>query len=315
MSAKYAMISTWKMSLAGMRKAKRLMESGGSARDALAAAITDVEDDPAFHSVGYSGLPNARGEVELDAGFMNGRDLSFGAVSGVKNIKNPILVARELSGLARSCFLTAAGAESYAAAHGFAMRNMLTEDALAAYRRETAKQTAVREADPAADAHDTVCVVAQDTDAELYAGVSTSGLFMKHPGRVGDSPVIGSGFYCDSTAGGAAATGFGEDVMRGCLSVRIVGRIAAGRSPQEACEEVLEAHLARLADAGYTPGNISVIALGRDGRFGAATNRTEFPFVVFDEAREATLMVCRSDGGRIRVEEADAAWLESYKGD
>ena len=112
----------------------------------------------------------------------------------------------------------------------------------------------------------------------MVAGTSTSGLFLKKPGRVGDSPIIGSGFYCDARCGAAAATGLGEDIMRGCLSYEIVSRMRDGADPKSACEGALQALSRRKAELGEDAGSISVIALSPEGTFGAATTLPVFPF-------------------------------------
>jgi isoaspartyl peptidase/L-asparaginase-like protein (Ntn-hydrolase superfamily) len=102
---------------------------------------------------------------------------------------------------------------------------------------------------------------------------------MKRPGRVGDSPIIGSGLYCDGDIGGAAATGVGEDIMKGCLSYEIVRTMSAGASPEEACESALRRHVENMARRGRRPEEISVVALDREGRFGAATTLGRFPYI------------------------------------
>ena len=128
--------------------------------------------------------------------------------------------------------------------------------------------------------HDTVCVLAVDGDGRMCAGTSTSGLFMKAPGRVGDSPLIGSGFYCDARYGAAAATGLGEDIMRGCLSYEAVSLMRRGAAPMDACRETLRGLTARKEALGEDKGSISLIALSPDGRYGAATTLDLFPFSV-----------------------------------
>ena len=163
--------------------------------------------------------------------------------------------------------------------------------------------------------HDTVCMIAKDS-VGLSCGVSTSGLPFKHPGRVGDSPVIGSGFYCDSLVGSAAATGNGEDVMRGCLSFSVVSFIKAGMDVQKACETALFEHLDRLKTAGYKAGDISLIAMDRYGRCGVATDMKQFPFVMMDDKHpDASVYVCRNENGTMHIQKADEQWLSSWQGD
>lgn len=223
----YAIIGTWKMSYMGISQAHAQLAAGGSAGDAVQHAIVSVEDEPAYSSVGYGGLPDHDGHVMTDAAYMDGNTLRFGAVMSAEHIRNPIRAARALCGRETNCVLAGRGAELFAMEQGLPMRDMRTETAMKQWRE--ALQQEERKID-AYNEHDTVCVLALDQNGSLIAGTSTSGLFLKHPGRVGDSPIIGSGFYCDARYGAAAATGLGEDIMRGCLSYEIVMLMRAGMS-------------------------------------------------------------------------------------
>ena len=238
------MISTWKMSLLGMKRAAPLLKRNVPVHEAILMAVKTVEDDPAISSVGYGGLPNLNGEVELDAAYMNGDTLGFGGVMSVKNIKNPIEVAFDLSHYQRNCLLSDIGATRYAQSKGFAFQNMFSPESKKRYdqtdkMRDSEMLEAYKE-------HDTVCVIGMDHRRSMACGVSTSGLFLKMPGRVGDSPIIGSGLYADSEVGCAAATGVGEDIMKGCLSFSIVEKMRNGMDPQTACETALQQHLQRF---------------------------------------------------------------------
>lgn len=125
----YAMIGTWRMAYEGLSKAMTTLEAGGKSTDAIEIAIKEVEDYPFFKSVGYGGLPNAQGLVEMDAAFMDGNTFAIGAVAGISDVKNPISVARQLSNDHFNSFLVGAGASQYAMFNGFEARNMLTERA------------------------------------------------------------------------------------------------------------------------------------------------------------------------------------------
>ena len=114
----------------------------------------------------------------------------------------------------------------------------------------------------------------------MAAGTSTSGLFLKEPGRVGDSPIVGSGFYCDARFGAAAATGLGEDIMRGCLSYEAVSLMRRGASPTEACLEALDGLRKRKLALGEDTPSVSLIALSPEGVYGAATALEIFPYAV-----------------------------------
>lgn len=305
----YAIIGTWKMCLNGLTEARNLLARGESAGDAVERAITRVEDDPAFVSVGYGGLPARDGRVLLDAGFMDGESLRFGGIMAAENIQNPIRAARLLCGRETNCLLAGRGAEQFAVSVGLPMRDMRTAASTARWRE--AMQTMRDEAPlDAYRGHDTVCVLALDAQGRMVAGTSTSGLFLKEPGRVGDSPIIGSGFYCDARYGAAAATGLGEDIMRGCLSYEIVALMRHGLSAQTACEEALQALVERKIALGEDAGSISLIALGADGGFGATTTLNVFPFVTGNESG-AHLMAVRPDGSAMRLQTATCEELEN----
>lgn len=307
------MISTWKMSYDGVKTAAAMLLKGDSVSSAIIAAVKAVEDNPEYVSVGYGGLPNIEGEVELDAAYMNGDTLGFGGVIAVKDIRNPIEIAYSLSKFKRNCLLAGTGAEKYARSNGFAFRNMLTDYSKERY--ESAEKNVDTELLEAYGGHDTVCVIGRDCNNSMACGVSTSGLFLKKPGRTGDSPCVGSGFYADSEIGCAAATGVGEDIMKGCLSYGIVECMRHGKNVQQACEEVLENHLQRFARIGHKAGSISVIAMDHNGNAGAATNKSAFPFVVSTIDGECQIYVASKENNNHRIYKPDQSWLEAYTGD
>jgi isoaspartyl peptidase/L-asparaginase-like protein (Ntn-hydrolase superfamily) len=220
---------------------------------------------------------------------MDGRTLRMGGVMSVENIQNPILAAYRLCGRPTNCLLAGRGAEEFAVREGLPLRDMRTPDSMKQWAETVSKRS-----DMPLDAyrgHDTVCVLALDDSGNMAAGTSTSGLFMKEPGRVGDTPLIGSGFYCDARFGAAAATGVGEDIMRGCLSYEIVSRMRKGETPREACQNALDELVKRKLELGEEAGNISLIALSPDGMFGAATTLSVFPFAAGNEKNAALYMI------------------------
>ena len=300
----YAVIGTWKMSEGGVREAERMLKGGAPAGDAAERAVVCVEDDPAYTSVGYGGLPDREGHVLLDAAFMDGSTLRLGAVMSVENVANPIKLARRLCGRDTNCVLAGPGAAQAAAALGLPMRDMRTAGAMDAWRRAAA---AMPEKLTAYAGHDTVCVLALDEKGGMVSAASTSGLFMKDPGRVGDSPLVGSGFYCDARYGAAAATGLGEDIMRGCLSYEIVALMRRGASPMAACREALTAFERSLKDLGQNPPDASVIALNSEGAFGAATTLPVFPFAVGHPRESGLWAVGSKDSEPRRVSKEDVA--------
>jgi isoaspartyl peptidase/L-asparaginase-like protein (Ntn-hydrolase superfamily) len=310
---KHAVIATWKMSLEGAGLAHALLGRGGDLAEAVRAAVNNVENNPCFASVGYGGLPNREGEVELDAAYMDGSTGFYGGVMGVKDIANPIDVAIDLSAKQLNCLLSGAGAEKYARGRGFAFKNMLTEKAKKRWADQSEKSNDSGNI-TAYNGHDTVCVIGRRED-RIAVGVSTSGLFLKAPGRIGDSPIVGAGLYSDSRIGAAAATGIGEDIIRGCLSYETVRQMERGKPAQRACEDTLSAYTDRMENKGVKIGAVSLIALGADGSFGGVTNLPEFAFIYADQDNPpAVWLAYRSPGGMV-TEKADDARLGTYAND
>jgi len=304
-------IATWAMAMEGVKAGRWLLDRDAKSGEALQRVIRTVEDDPTFTSVGYGGLPNQEQDVELDSGFMDGDTLSVGAVCGIRDVANPISVAARLSSEPLNNVLIQAGAEKYAQQHGFARKNMLTERASAIYMRKIAAGQA------APQGHDTVGVVCLDGRSTITAATSTSGLFMKARGRIGDSPLVGCGYYADSQVGGAAATGVGEDIMKGCTSYEIVRRMRDGMTPQQACESTVWQLTAQLRQRAGQARDISVIAMDRNGDYGAATNIAGpddvFSFCLSTEEMEPAIYLVRlRDGGHCVIEPASQAWIDAY---
>ena len=177
------------MALEGVTKGAGMLEQGADAGDAVEAAIREVEDFPYYKSVGYGGLPNEEMEVELDAAFMNGDTFDVGAVAALKDYANPVSIARRLSREKVNSMLVGEGAEKFAHKEGFERKNMLTDRAKAHYRKRVKE---VSQTLKPYSGHDTVGMVCLDSQGTMTAATSTSGLFMKKKGRVGDSPIVGS---------------------------------------------------------------------------------------------------------------------------
>ena len=243
----------------------------------------------------------------LDAGWMDGQTLRIGGVMAAENLRNPIRAARLLCGRETNCLLAGRGAEQFALNAGLPLRDMRTQSSQARWR-EAMQSLADEEPLTAYRGHDTVCVIGLDAQGRMVAGTSTSGLFLKEPGRVGDSPIVGSGFYCDARYGAAAATGLGEDVMRGCLSYEIVSLMRRGADAQSACEEALRGLADRKRALGEDAGSISLIALSAQGGFGASTTLDVFPFVTGD-GTGAHLMAAQPAGNTMRIGPATAEEL------
>ncbi len=307
----WGMIATWRMAHDGVLAAKELLEGQASCKDAVETAIKAVEDYPFYKSVGYGGLPNERGIVEMDAAFMDGETFKIGAVAGITDVANPISVARQLSDEKFNSFRVGQGATEYAMLAGFERKNMLTDRAKKIWEKRLA-EIAASNLDPY-DGHDTVGVVALDTQQQMAVGTSSSGLFMKKQGRAGDSPLSGSGFYVDSTIGGAAATGLGEDLMKGCLSYEIVRLMGEGLSPQAACDRAVYGFEERLRKRYGKAGAFSLIALDKNGAWGVATN-VEFTFSVATADQEAAIYMANPGPDQTTViTPITQEWLDAYE--
>lgn len=312
----YGIIATWRMALEGVSEAENMLENGATAIDALETAVRAVEDFEYYKSVGYGGLPNEEGILEMDAAFMDGDTLSIGAVGSVKDFANPVSIAKKLMNEPVNNFLVGAGAEKYASRNGFERKNMLTDRAKTHYHNrlveDSLKSQQERELKPYAG-HDTVGMVALDKMDSMAAATSTSGLFMKKPGRVGDSPVVGSGLYVDSEVGGASATGLGEDLMKGCISYEIVRRMKEGTTPQEACESAVKELDEKLKKKRGKAGDLSLIAMNNKGEWGCATNIEGFSFAVATENLEPTVYLVKFDeNGKQYFEVASKEWMDNY---
>ena len=242
----YALIATWPFSLAGVGVGAEILAAGGSATDAAEAVVRLIERDPQIRSVGKGGCPNLIGEMELDAAFMDGRTFRVGAVAALQNFAHPVSVARHIMEHCKHNMLVGSGAEQYAAEHDFEQDSMYTPESIKFWQEQYAKIQG-GQAQDYLFSHDTVGTLALDVG--IWRGDFNLGYAMKLPGRVGDSPLIGSGFYVDYLIGGATATGLGEDLMKGLVSYEAVSLMARGLNPQEAAVETLNRLVQRLLRA------------------------------------------------------------------
>jgi N4-(beta-N-acetylglucosaminyl)-L-asparaginase len=273
-------IATWKFGAIAARAALPLLEGGASALDAAIAGAQAVEDDPDVHSVGFGGIGNRAGNVQLDASVMDGRTLRCGAVAAVENIRHVAALARLVMDETPHVLLAGEGARLFAVANGFPLENLHTAESVAAWYRRTTSPLRGRPHDPELT-HDTVTVLARDHTGSLAGACSTSGLSLKQHGRVGDSPIIGAGLYVDDRAGAAGGTGVGEEIMRIGGSLLIVEALRAGKSAQEACELAAGRVIDACRRRGAAPAEAAFLALDRDGRPGAAcTPGTDFYYAV-----------------------------------
>ena len=223
-TARPLFISTWPFGKAANEQSLRTAEQGGSVLDAVERGIHVAEADASNPSVGLGGIPNARGVVQLDACIMDGEGQRAGSVAAIEGILHPISVARRVMDETKHVMLAGEGARQFALEQGFASVELLTEERRKAWEEWREKQGA-------ADNHDTIALLGLDADGRLAGGCSTSGWGYKLPGRVGDSPIIGSGLYVDGGVGAAGATGLGENVMRYCATFLAVEYMRQGAAP------------------------------------------------------------------------------------
>ena len=285
-------------------KAMEIMRAGGDPLDAVISGVNIVEDDPNDMSVGYGGLPNEDGIVELDASVMYGPTHASGAVAALRDIKNPSRVAKLVMERTQHCLLVGEGALRFALAHGFKREDLLTDAAREAWLkwRETLSdrdnwlspqsENMAAEIRSVVMTHGTINCLALGERGVLAGVTTTSGLSYKLAGRVGDSPIIGAGLYVDNAVGAAGSTGIGEANLRTCASYQIVAFIAAGLSPERACLKMLEsiADKAKLwprrlnmTDAEGRPRfGLSFYALAKNGEFGSASMFAGHKYAVHD---------------------------------
>lgn len=267
-------LSTWAHGKPANERAAEVFGAGGSLLDAVERGINVPENDPSVTSVGYGGLPNEEGEVELDAAIMDGTRHRAGAVASLHKIKNPISVARQVLEKTKHTTLAGEGAFRFALRMGFHPQTLLTPESLKKWldwKADPKRQ--VFWVDPTEN-HDTIGMVATDGQGHVVSGCSTSGLAWKIPGRVGDSPLVGCGVYADDNVGAASATGDGDLMTNYCTSVSIVHSMARGASPQDACVELLQ-HMVKT-DPSNKSRDVCVIAINPRGDVGAASMRSGY---------------------------------------
>ncbi len=283
--AETVVIATWPFGENAAKTAAAMLEKGSPALDAAIAGAQAVEDDPKVESVGYGGLANSIGTVSLDACVMDGQTLACGSVAAVENVRHVAALARKVMEKTPHVLLAGEGARLFALQQGFALENLNTPESVAEWekrmKQEKSPDKPPGKADSDPRSHDTVTVLALDRKGNLGGACSTSGLALKLPGRVGDSPLIGHGLYVDNQAGAAGATGTGEEVIRIGGSLLIVEAMRAGKSPQEACELAARKVNSVAVRRGVHPAKVAFIALDAKGNVGAAcTAKTNFQYAV-----------------------------------
>ena len=262
--------------------------------DAVIAGVNIQELDPDDQSVGLGGLPNEEGVVQLDASCMHGPSKRAGSVSSIEDIATPSLVAKAVMDYTDHVMLVGPGARKFAIAMGFKPQNLLTEKSRQDWMRWKSRLNAT---DAWLDHDDdikvkfttgTINMNAVTATGDLASVTTTSGMAWKVPGRVGDSPIIGAGQYCDNDVGAAGSTGRGEANIKSCASFLAVEFMRQGLAPEAALIKVLERIVAttekRLLDSGGKPKfDLEFYAVAKDGRYAGATLYSGGRFAVCDE--------------------------------
>ncbi len=286
--------------LRATKKAMELLNQGKDPLDAVIAGVNIVENDPSDTSVGYGGLPNEEGVVELDSCVMHGPTHNGGAVASLRNIKNPSKVAKLVMERTDHALLVGKGALRFAKAHGFKEENLLTDKSRETWLQHKellsdedywfpSKKKIEPELESYFSNHGTINCLAIDAAGDLGGVTTTSGFFFKIPGRVGDSPIIGAGLYVDNDVGAAGSTGRGEANILNCGSFQVVNFMSRGFSPEEACLKALERIsdksklLPHLLNENGLPGfGLRFYAINKKGESGAASMWSGGKFVVHD---------------------------------
>jgi len=252
---------------AAARAGFAILAAGGTALDAVEAAVRILEDDPIFNAGRGSCLTRA-GTVEMDAAIMNGSGLRAGAVAAVDRVRNPIQLARAVLDDGEHVLLAGAGALAFARELGM-KRVARGYHITPAARADLARVLARRRAEDRRRAQGgggTVGAVARDAGGHVAAATSTGGMVGKRPGRIGDSPLVGAGTYADDLAGAASATGHGERIIQVALGKTAIDLLAAGVAPEAAARRAIA-----ILDK-RTGGRGGVILVGRTGGPGVAFN-------------------------------------------
>jgi N4-(beta-N-acetylglucosaminyl)-L-asparaginase len=291
--------------LRATEKAMELLRQETDPLDAVIAGVNIVESDPEDRSVGYGGLPNEEGVVELDSSVMHGPTHNGGAVASLRNIKNPSKVAKLVMERTDHALIVGKGALRFAKAHGFKEENLLTDRAREIWLERKEKlsdrdywfapkpEEIEKELESYLSSYGTINCCAVDALGNLAGVTTTSGFFFKIPGRVGDSPIIGAGLYVDNDVGAAGSTGRGEANILNCGSFQVVNFMSRGFSPEEACFKTLERiaekskllpHL--LNEKGLPRFGLNFYAVNKKGEYGGASmwsgDEEERKFAVHD---------------------------------
>ena len=277
-------LSTWNFGLKANEAGAESFQKGGKAVDMVEAAGRRMEDDLSELSIGLGGFPDRDGHTTLDACIMDHHGKA-GSVCFLEQIKHPVSVARAIMEKTPHVVLVGEGAQQFALKNGFELDTYKNPEAVKAWKEWLVKS----EYKPVINIenHDTIGILAMDAQGDMSGACTTRGLAFKMRGRVGDSPIIGSGLYVDNEVGAATATGLGETILRSCSSFLIVELMRQGMSPQAACEEAIQ----RLVKIN-TPGILKVedyqacfLACNAAGEVGAYSLHPGFTYAIWKEGK------------------------------
>lgn len=269
-------ISTWNHGMEANAGAWDVLAKNGRAVDAVEQGVRITEADPNNATVGIGGFPDRDGVVTLDACIMDEYE-NCGSVAFLQNIKHPISVARKVMDETPHVMLVGEGARRFAVDQGFKEENLLTPNSEKAWKNWLKNQDYKPEIN--VENHDTIGMVALDSNGNLSGACTTSGAAWKMHGRVGDSPIIGAGLYVDNEVGAATATGLGEFVIKICGAHMIVELMRQGLSPMEACQQAVE-RIVRKYPKNYKDLQVGFLALSKSGEYGAYSIHKGFNYAV-----------------------------------
>ena len=277
----------------GVAKAYEMIMKGSDTLDASLEGVKIQELDPEDDSVGLGGLPNEDGVVQLDASCMHGPTRRAGSVASLEGIATPSLVAKAVMDYTNHVMLVGAGAKKFALQMGFVEQNLLTESSRKKWLTWKSRlNNNDNWLDPNGDGKvamttGTINMNAVNARGDISSVTTTSGLAWKIPGRVGDSPIIGAGQYCDNEVGAAGSTGRGESCIKVCGAFLIVEFMRQGMSPEQACMKTMERVIAMteprlLGERGRPRFDLNFYAVAKDGRFAGACAYQGSRFAVAD---------------------------------
>lgn len=277
-------IATWDVKNA-TAKAWDILQAGGNALDAVEQGCRVEEADEKGQSVGKGGLPDREGNVTLDACIMD-KHGNCGSVVYLQNVVHAVSVARKVMEDTPHVMLAGSGAEQFAYEKGFPKEDLLTEASRKAW--SAWKKTSLYKPIINIENHDTIGMLAIDKNGDISGACTTSGLAYKMAGRVGDSPIIGSGLFVDNEIGACVATGLGEEVVKTVGSFLVVELMRQGKSPQEACEEAIS-RIVKKPNSDYKNFQVGYIAVNKQGETGSFAIHQYFSMTRFQEGKNENL--------------------------